>query len=227
VKSQAKAIDKVHLILADDHEIFRKGLEITLKRIPFIEKIHHAVNGTDVLRLVKLHPETNVIIMDIRMPSLNGIETTIEIRKSNLNVRILALSMLDDKASIVQMFKAGANGYLLKNTNKLELQEAIEQIMEGNNYFAKEVSQVLLRHDFNTPTPSKKKVMINDLTSREENILKLICQQYSTREISEILCLSEKTIEGHRKSLLDKTHSRNVAGLVWYALENGIIKEVK
>ncbi len=125
------------------------------------------------------------------------------------------------------MLHRGANGYLLKNTNKLELLEAFQNMLAGKNYYAKDVAEVFLLKEFSNSTTLKKKHITNDITTREEDILRLICQQYSTREISEILCLSEKTIEGHRKKFLDKTHSRNIAGLVWYALENGIIKEAK
>jgi DNA-binding NarL/FixJ family response regulator len=173
------------------------------------------------------NPQVKIIVMDIRMPEMDGIEATAHIRKTNQEVKILGLSMMDDRANIVNMFKAGANGYLLKNTNKLELLEAFQSMLAGKNYYAKEVAEVFLLKEFSNSTALKKKNINNEITTREEDILRLICQQYSTREISEILCLSEKTIEGHRKKLLDKTHSRNIAGLVWFALENGIIKEAK
>lgn len=216
-------MDQINIILADDHEIFRKGLEVTLKRVNFIGKILHATNGNEVISLLNSPEQVQVIIMDIRMPELDGISATIQIRMNNPDVKILALSMMDDKASIVQMFKAGANGYLLKNTNKLELAEAIQHVLDGNTYYSKEVSELLLRRDLDKlPLPRKTK-FITDLTSREQDVLKLICHQYSTKEIAEMLCLSERTIEGHRKNLMEKTQSKNMAGLVYYALETGIV----
>ncbi len=216
-------MDLINIILADDHEIFRKGLEVTLKRVNFVGKILHATNGNEVISLLNSSEQVHVIIMDIRMPELDGISATIQIRMNNPDVKILALSMMDDKASIVQMFKAGANGYLLKNTNKLELAEAIQHMLDGNTYFSKEVSELLLRRDLDKlPLPRKTK-FITDLTTREQDVLKLICHQYSTKEIAEMLCLSERTIEGHRKNLMEKTKSKNMAGLVYYALENGIV----
>jgi len=217
-------MDSINVILADDHEIFRKGLEVTLKRLPYISKIFQAANGHEVLQILDAQEPVHVILMDIRMPEMDGITASIQVRIKNSDVKIIALSMMDDKASILQMFKAGANGYLLKNTNKLELSEAIQQVLKGNRYYAREVSEMLLRRDLEKlPLPRKTKFN-TDLTVRETEILSLICHQYSTKEIAEILCISEKTIEGHRKNLMEKTQSRNIAGLVYYALENGVIK---
>jgi len=216
-------MEEITILIADDHEIFRKGLEVTLKRLLFVSKILHASNGTEALEQIESTP-VQVVFMDIRMPEMDGITTTMNIRKKNATVKVIALSMMDDKASIVQMFKAGANGYLLKNTNKLELTDAIQQVMAGNRYYSREVSEMLLRRDLDQlPLPKKSKI-ITELTSREMEVLTLICHQYSTREMAEMLCLSEKTIEGHRKKLLDKTSSKNIAGLVYYALEQGLIK---
>jgi len=216
-------MEEITILIADDHEIFRKGLEVTLKRMLFVSKILHASNGTEVLEQIESVP-VQVVFMDIRMPEMDGITTTMNIRKKNATVKVIALSMMDDKASIVQMFKAGANGYLLKNTNKLELTDAIQQVMAGNRYYSREVSEMLLRRDLDQLPLPKKSKSITELTSREMEVLTLICHQYSTREMAEMLCLSEKTIEGHRKKLLEKTRSKNIAGLVYYALEQGLIK---
>ena len=217
-------MDEVNIVLADDHEIFRKGLEVTLRRLPFIGKIIHANNGLEVLEILNLHEPVHVIIMDIRMPEMDGINATLQIRINNKEVKIIALSMMDDKASILQMFKAGANGYLLKNTNKLELADAIQHVLGGNRYYAKEVSEMLLRREVDQLPPPRKTKFNSDLTPRELEVLILICHQYSTKEMSEILSLAEKTIEGHRTKLLEKTQSKNIAGLVYYALDAGFIK---
>jgi len=217
-------MEQINILLADDHEIFRKGLELTLKRIPYIEKVYHAENGKEVLDLVRTTPSIDIIILDIRMPEMDGIEATRQIRMHYKDLKILALSMMDDKASIYQMFKAGANGYLLKNTNKLELQEAIEKVMAGKKYFAREVSEIMVSSEFDY-TPMPQRTYINtELSSREMDVLHLICLQYSTREISEMLAITEKTVEGHRKMLLEKTSSKNIAGLVWYAIHIGLIR---
>ncbi|MDQ3049768.1 MAG: response regulator transcription factor [Bacteroidota bacterium] len=217
-------MDIINIILADDHEIFRKGLEVTLRRVNFVGRILHATNGNEVISIMNSGEPVQVIIMDIRMPELDGISATIQLRMKYQDVKILALSMMDDKASIVQMFKAGANGYLLKNTNKLELAEAMQHVLEGNTYYSKEVSELLLRHNLEKLPLPRKTQFITELTSREQEVLKLICHQYSTKEIAEMLCLSERTIEGHRKNLMEKTQSKNMAGLVYYALENGIVR---
>ena len=219
-------MSEINIVIADDHEIFRKGLEVTLKRLPFVGKILHAGTGLEVMNLISTREPVHVIIMDIRMPEMDGITATSQVRTRNSEVKIIALSMMDDRASIIQMFKAGANGYLLKNTNKLELAEAIQHVMAGNMYYAREVSEMLLRRELNQlPIPRKTKFN-SVLTSRELEILALICHQYSTKEMSDILCLAEKTIEGHRKNLLEKTQSKNIAGLVYYALEHGVVRSV-
>ncbi len=132
--------------------------------------------------------------------------------------------MMDDKASISQMFKAGANGYLLKNTNKLELQEAIENVLAGKKYFARDVSALLANIEMDYSPIPQRSVFNTELTTREMDVLQLICLQYSTREISDMLSITEKTVEGHRKMLLEKTRSKNIAGLVLYAIQIGIIK---
>ncbi len=215
-------MEPVNLILADDHAIFRTGLATILKRTGVVDKILHAENGLEVLELLKNNDNIQVIVMDIRMPLMDGIETTRKVRKDNKEIKIIALSMMDDRASVNQMFKMGANGYLLKNTNKLELQDAIEQVMLNNRYFGQEVSDILFKADFQVNVSKGKPIA--ELSPREKEVLKLVCLEYSTKEISEILNLAEKTIEHIRKSLLEKTQSKNIAGLVWYALEFGIIK---
>ncbi len=217
-------MEPVNIILADDHAIFRKGLALTLRKTGAVDKIYHANNGMEVLDILSKNETINFIIMDIRMPEMDGIETTRQIRMKNPQIKIVALSMMNDRASISQMFKSGANGYLLKNTNKLELKDAIEQVMKGNKYFAHEVSDVLFKNEYQDSPLPHRPFLSSDLSQSERDVLKLICYQYSTREISEMLCLSEKTIEGKRKSLLDKTRSKNIAGLVWYAIKIGIIK---
>ena len=132
---------------------------------------------------------------------------------------------MNDNASIVQMMKAGANGYLLKNTNKIELQDAIDMVMKGGRYFTSEASNVMFNAEYgDAPYSQKSTYPITDLSAHELDVLRLICHQYSTKEISEMLCLAEKSVEGHRTSLLEKTSSRNVADLVWYALQTGIIR---
>ncbi|HMT28159.1 MAG TPA: response regulator transcription factor [Bacteroidia bacterium] len=218
-------MEPVNVILADDHAIFRKGLAITLRRTGIVDKIFHAENGLDVIEILKNNKDIHVIIMDIRMPELDGIETTRKIRKTNQQIKIVALSMMNDRASINQMFKSGANGYLLKNTNKNELYDAIEQVMLGNRFFASEVTDILFKTDYREM--QMRQHQTDELSQSEIDVLKLICYQYSTREISDMLNLSEKTIEGKRKSLLEKTRSKNIAGLVWYAIENGIIKSIE
>lgn len=211
------------VILADDHELFRKGLELTLKNVTQISKIRHAENGSLVRQLLEQEP-AHIVFMDIRMPVMNGIETTLFIKKKYPDIKIIALSMMDDRENILNMFRAGAHAYLLKNTNKKEISEAINTVMSGEKYYTNEVSSVLVDSLIGNEKSKKRNSIQVQLTKRELEVLKLICQQFSSKEISDILCITEKTVEGHRLQLMEKTLSKNVIGLVLYALENDIIK---
>ncbi|MBK8845255.1 MAG: response regulator transcription factor [Bacteroidetes bacterium] len=208
------------ILIADDHSLFRKGLESTLKLIQVIKKIDQAENGLKVIEHLRNNP-VDLIFMDINMPQQDGIATTKIVSKEFPSVKVIALSMLDDKDNIIEMFKAGASGYLLKNTNKTEIQEAIEEVMDGGKYYSREVSDILLQKMINLNL-HKPTHYIEPLTDREKEVLCLVCEQYSTKEIAEKLFLSEKTIEGHRLKLLQKTQSKNMVGLVIFALEHKI-----
>lgn len=209
-----------NILIADDHALFRKGLEATLKLIHTVKKIEQAENGLKVIEHLRHNP-VDIIFMDINMPEQDGISTTRMVSKEFTSVKVIALSMLDDKDSIIEMFKAGACGYLLKNTNKAEIQEAIEEVIDGGKYYSREVSDILLQKMINLNL-HKPTTFIEPLTEREKEVLCLICQQYSTKEIAEKLFLSDKTIEGHRLKLLQKTQSKNMVGLVIFALEHKI-----
>ena len=155
------------------------------------------------------------------MPVQDGIATTKMVTKHYPDIKVIAVSMFDDRDNILEMFKAGACGYLLKNTNKEELSDAITEVMNGGKYYSKEVSDVLLQKMINLNL-HKSKALLEPLTEREKEVLCLICEQLSTKEIAERIFLSDKTIEGHRLKLLQKTQSRNMAGLVMFAIEHHI-----
>lgn len=171
-------MDSFNVIIADDHEIFRKGLAYTLKRTGLVEKIFHAGNGLEVLKLLNTNSNIHLVLMDIRMPEMDGIETTRQIRIQDNQTKILALSMMNDKATIKQMIKAGANGYLLKNTTKLELTDAIQELMKGHKYFSREVSDVLNSHIYQDQPLPQKPFHSSILSQSEKDVLILICHQY-------------------------------------------------
>lgn len=214
-------MENLKILIADDHPMFRKGLELSIKTISIVGKIVQAENGMQVLEMLEKEL-VDVIFMDIKMPLQNGIETTKLVVKKYPQIKVIALSMFDDKDNILEMFKAGVSGYLLKNTNKAEIETAIKEVMQGSKY-SKEVSDVLLQRIITAESESTSYNPDNKLTEREIEVLKYVCMQMSTKEIADVMCLSDKTIEGHRIRLIQKTNSKNLAGLVMYAVDHGIV----
>lgn len=219
-------MENLKILIADDHPMFRKGLELSIKTISIVGKIVQAENGLQVLEMLEKEL-VDVIFMDIKMPLQNGIETTKLVVKKYPQIKVIALSMFDDKDNILEMFKAGVSGYLLKNTNKAEIETAIKEVMEGSKYYSKEVSDVLLQRIITAESESTSYNTDNKLTEREIEVLKYVCMQMSTKEIADVMCLSDKTIEGHRIRLIQKTNSKNLAGLVMYAVDHGLVDRHK
>jgi len=215
----------VKVIIADDHKFFRDGLEIALKRIPSVRRITHAASGKEVLHILK-EEKHDVVFMDIQMPVMNGMDATKEISKKYPQVKVIALSMHDDRRHIVDMFNSGASGYIIKDTDRNEIEKAIREVMGGNYYFSSNVSNELLQKLINKQRGTDEKKNKDSLTQKEEIILRLICREYSTKEISEKLSLTKKAIEFHRSELLRKTNSKSVAGLVKYGMKNGYCDEL-
>lgn len=210
------------VIIADDHAIFRNGLQLSLNEIPEISEIRHAENGSQVIELMELQ-KADVIFMDLKMPVIDGIETTALVRKKYPGTKIIAVSSMDDHENIINMFKAGAGAYLFKNTNLQEIENALNVVMRGDKYYTNEISTMMVEKMFETEKPDKPSKIKAELTSRETEVLKLICQQYSYKEIAEILEINDKTVQNHRMNILSKTNCKNTVGLVLFALENKII----
>lgn len=204
------------IIIADDHIIFRKGMRTVLNEIPFIKVIGEVSNGNELLKFMRKQP-ADIVFMDINMPEMNGIEATKKVKEKYEKTAILALTMHEEIGYFNQMIDAGADGFLLKKTTKEELEEAITSVMEGENYYSKEFVSSM-----NINLPKKKKVKV-DLTKREKEILELICKGYSNVEMAKKLNLSQKTIDGHRTRLLDKTGAKNAANMVMFALKNNLV----
>ncbi|HKR06331.1 MAG TPA: response regulator transcription factor [Bacteroidia bacterium] len=213
---------QLKIIITDDHQLFRQGLESLLRKIPIISKIKHASNGEETLELLKKEI-FDVVMMDIRMPVMNGIEATKEISKKYPKVRIMALTMMQDRSSIVKMFKAGASGYILKNTSFKEVEDALTQIINGKKYYAKEVSDTLLENLIDLNPEKKRGPYKGDLTQREKEIVKLMCQSFSSKEIADMLNITENTIESHRVHIYNKLEIETIVDLVFYALDNGLV----
>ena len=210
----------IKIILADDHQIVRQGLRALLASESDMKVVAEADNGRSVLRQVeKLCPD--LVIMDISMPGLNGIDATRQIIADYPTVKVIALSMHSDSLFVLNMLKAGASGYLLKDCDLGELVTAIRAVMGQKAYLSPGISDVVIK-DFVSGQSTSGGSALFTLTSREREVLQLMAEGKSTKEIAEHLCVSIKTVESHRKQIMDKSGIRNVAELTKYAIRQGL-----
>lgn len=211
----------LHVIVADDHKIFRVGMVATLRTLKKVLTIQQAQNGLEVLDLMKKEP-ADLIFMDIKMPNMNGIEATKIIKNDYPHTKIIAVSMFDDQEFVTEMFGNGASAYLLKNTDRDEISEAIDAVMNDEQYYSRDVSEALFKQLLTKSKTPQLDDGTYSLTEREKQILILICREFSNREIAGQLFVSARTVEGHRNRLLHKTNSKNTAGLVSYAMKHRV-----
>lgn len=206
----------ISVVIADDHVIFRKGLVTILNEIPTLKVVGETSNGNELLDLLKTK-SVDIVLMDIKMPLMDGIEATRKVRSRYPKTQVIALTMHEEIGYFNKMIDAGAKGFLLKNTNKDQLQQAIHTVFEGDNFFADEFVISV-----NKPTPSKSINEIN-LSRREKEVLEYICKGLSNSEIAKTLGLSQRTIDGHRSRLFEKTGAKNAPNLVLFAVKNGLV----
>lgn len=212
----------IKIALVDDEVLFRKGISFLLQKENNIEIIFEASNGEDLIFCLEDNEvRPDIIVMDLKMPILSGVEATKIIRKSYPEIKIIALTSYDTKSFIANMIQVGAVAYLIKNTTPKDLIHTINEVARKGFYY----SQTVLRTIQDTIISSKNNksnLETGFLSPREIEILQLICLQKTTSEIADQLFLSPRTVEGHRNNLLLKTESRNIAGLVVYAIQNEI-----
>jgi DNA-binding NarL/FixJ family response regulator len=212
----------IKIIIADDHTIFREGLEFVLSQISDFKVVGTAANGLEILELID-KIEADIILLDISMPMMDGIEATQRILAKKPLQKIITLSSYGQEAYYYTMIKAGVMGFLEKKAGKDELEEAIRAVMNGQNYFPQDILRQLI---FKTGNENKESLEIEGihLSPREKEVLLLICQGYSNTEIGDKLFLSPKTVDNHRTNLLSKTNTRNSANLVMFAIKNRLIE---
>jgi DNA-binding NarL/FixJ family response regulator len=208
----------IPIAITDDHTIVIEGIKTMLKSNKEIEVIQSFENLKDTFE--NLNSSIEVLLLDINLPDGNGITACKELIEKNPNLKIIALTNFEDSIFIKQILKNGAMGYLLKNTSKTELTEAIKEVNNGNRYLPKKISNILLNDAIGTDNSS---YFIPKLTVREKEILKLIIQEFTTEEMAVKLFVSTKTIESHRSNLIQKLGVKNSAGLVRVAFEKGLI----
>ena len=213
----------IKIILVDDEVLFRKGISFLLTREKNIEVIFEASNGIELMEFLKGdNPKPDIIIMDLKMPLLNGIEATKIIRRDMPDIKIIALTSYDSKLFVANMVDVGAVSYVVKNTTPQDLFATINEVAEKGFYYSDYVMNII-QEDVITNKKTKCSFDADFLTSRELEVLQLICKQKSTVEIGEKLFISPRTVEGHRNNLLLKTESKNIAGLVVFAIQHQLV----
>ncbi len=213
---------KFDVVVTDDHVLFRKGVISLLSEFNIVNKTYEAGNGIELLELLeKTHPKPDVILLDLRMPVMDGIEAHKSIKSIYPEIKVIILTMEDDEQMILYMINEGANGYLQKNAEPDELERALSKVMKLDYYFSEEISVLILKN-----LKSLSKTVISrrdDFSSRELRVLQYICREFTTTQIAGEMDLSIRTIEGYRKNLFEKTGCRNVAGLIIFALKNKLV----
>lgn len=217
----------IKIALADDEVLFRKGIAFLLQRKKNIDVIFEASNGEELVSFLRenKHNNTNpdIIIIDLKMPVLNGVEATKIIHNDFPEIKIIALTSYNTKSFIANMIDVGAASYLVKNTTPQDLMTTITEVYENGFYYNEDVLQVIHEYVAAPKKKTKSKYLDEQLTNREVEVLKLICKQYSGAEIAEKLFLSARTVEGHRNNLLRKTECKNMIGLIIYAITNDYV----
>ena len=212
----------INIIIADDHQMCIDGIKSLLEPQQDIAIVGEALNGTDLMAILR-KVQADIVLMDINMPGMDGVEATRQIRKEHKEVKVLAVTMYNTREFVARLLGAGASGYILKNTGKEELLAAIHALKNGSTYFSEAVTKRIMES-----LQGKRSSIFDgviELTVREKEVLKLIALEHTSQEIAKKLFLSVNTIETHRKNLLSKLNLKNTAGLVKYAVQHGVLDD--
>ena len=213
---------KKRIFIAEDQTILRQGLKALLATIPDFEVVGEAEDGKDAIRGVEEH-SPDLIILDLSMPRMNGLEAIKEIKQSSPETKILVLTMHDEEEYIFPTLKAGADGYLLKVADENELLSALKQVLEGKSYITPGISGQILEDYRGEKELLRTKSSWDSVTKQERKVLKLIAEGYTTKEIADYLCISQQTVSKHRSNLMEKLNMHDIPTLTLYALEKGLI----
>jgi len=214
-------MEKVNIFLVDDHKLFREGLKLLLKNLEEVHEVWEAENGAEFLnQLGERLPD--LVLMDIEMPVMNGIDATLQALILYPELKIIALSMFGDEEYFQRMIDAGACGFLMKNSDFSEVRRAVTNVLQGNNYFTEEILYRFV-NKFRTKQSAQAEEEVS-LSDREKEVLMLICKGLSNQDIAEQLFISKRTVDHHRASLMTKTNTNNAASLVVYAVKHKLIE---
>lgn len=222
LRSQPKSKKSITIGVIDDHILFRKGMISLLEEYPEIKVVLEAGDGIELLEKLKVK-QPDVLLLDIEMPNMNGIEATEAVRKKYSEIKILPLTMHNEEEFVIHLMEKGASGFLLKDFGIETIVDAIYSAHETGYYFNDKVSKTMIK---NLMRGKVVKPMFNKhvLDEREVEVVKLICKELNSKEIGDKLCISVRTIEGIREKILTKTGAKNIAGIVMYAMKNNLIE---
>ncbi len=209
----------IKVIIVDDHTIFRNGLKILLDNLPNVKVVAEAADGNEFLERLEKQP-IQVAFMDINMPNLDGIVATEIARRNNTDLKIIALTAFNDKETLYHMLEAGVDGFMLKNSEIHEFQNAINKVLDGQNFFSDEILKTLTNNLINTTKRTNSEIHIPTFSERELEVLKQICQGYSNVDIGKTLNISDRTVERYKTRLIEKTETKNTLNLVISSLTN-------
>ena len=218
----ARTAQSIRVLLADDHRMMREGIRVLLERQRDIQVIGEASDGREAVRLaVQLHPD--VVVMDVSMPMLNGIEATRHIRRDCPDVRVLVLTVHESEEYVARLLAAGANGYIVKKAAAEELSNAIRVVFSGEAFLYPTIAKVVIEDYVRRLREGRGFQVTEILTDREREVLQLIAEGYTSREIADILHLSVKTVQNHRSKIMGKLDLHDRGDLIKYAIQQGII----
>ncbi|TAD81631.1 MAG: DNA-binding response regulator [Bacteroidetes bacterium] len=217
--SVAVHAETITVVMADDHEIFRDGFRLTLSRTPHIKMIAEAANGEELVELVRLY-QPHVVITDIKMPRMDGVAATRKISAEWPTIGIIGLSMFDEEELILEMLEAGALGYLLKNADKSEVIDAIDTVYMGRSYYCHTASNRLAHAIARSKINPHSKVHLTDFNERDLEVIRMICEEKTNKDIADTLFVSVRTVEGYRLRIMEKMHVKNTVGMVVFAIRN-------
>lgn len=213
-------MELISILLADDHTLVRAGIRALVEKFPAVQVVGEAKDGREALRLVK-ERKPDLVLMDVAMPGLNGLEATARISKELPGVRVIILSMYANEEYVREAINAGAAGYLVKRSAAAELEHAITAVARGEKYFSPLVSSHITTDRAGNPTADR--AWIERLTPRQREILQLIAERHTTKDIASILNISIKTVETHRAQLMERLGIHDVPGLVRFAIKAGLV----
>ena len=212
-------MEKIKVLLVDDHQIILDGIKSLLENTSDIQVVATANDGSEALKLLKLL-SVDIVLMDIDMPGLNGIDATRQINVTFKDVKVIMLTMHSESAIIKNLIEIGASGYIIKNSTQEELLEAIYKVAKGEKYFSSEVTMSLLNPE---KEKSKTSGIQIDFTQREIEIIQLLADGLTNKEIADKLFISHRTVDTHRTNIMKKVDVNNVAGLISFAIKNGLV----